>query len=303
VASVGHIAAALVASRAYERGREGSGRTAMVLCALSLAPDLDAIGFRLGVPYGAPWGHRGATHSLAMALVLATVAALSHRSRAFWTFLPWAVAVAVSHGVLDAMTDGGHGVAFLWPWSAKRIFFGWRPIPVAPIGARLLSMRGLRVALWPPKAGGVPSRSGGEWWRVLGAGAACGLLGQGIYDLVRLSMEPVLVAAPGTMVAGMVAAIVLSRVRRRRIVVAPLVGVVATALACATSAAIDLALNDPLQMIAHPTSWRDVPWGLALGLSFFAFGWMLLVPCGVVGGYLVARLVGPSDRMKGTPSP
>jgi inner membrane protein len=148
VASVGHIAAALAISRAYERGREGSGRTAMVLCALSLAPDLDAIGFRFGIPYGAPWGHRGATHSLAMALVLATVAALSHRSRAFWTFLPWAVAVAVSHGVLDAMTDGGHGVAFLWPWSAKRIFFGWRPIPVAPIGARLLSMRGLRVALW-----------------------------------------------------------------------------------------------------------------------------------------------------------
>ncbi len=148
MASIGHLAAGLAAARAYEHRLGGSGRTIFVLCALSLAPDVDAIGLRLGVPYGAPWGHRGAMHSVAMAAALAAVAALFHRSRAFGSFFPVAVAVAVSHGVLDAMTYGGHGVAFLWPWDTERFFFGWRPIPVAPIGTRLLSLRGLRVVVW-----------------------------------------------------------------------------------------------------------------------------------------------------------
>ena len=41
-----------------------------------------------------------------------------------------------SHGVLDAFTDGGLGVAFLWPWSAERFFAPapWRVIEVSPIG-------------------------------------------------------------------------------------------------------------------------------------------------------------------------
>ena len=72
-------------------------------------------------------------------------------------------AVIASHGLLDAMTDGGLGVALLWPISNHRYFAPWRPIPVAPIGARMLSGRGLEVvttellyflplliyALWP----------------------------------------------------------------------------------------------------------------------------------------------------------
>jgi inner membrane protein len=56
--------------------------------------------------------------------------------------------VAVSHGLLDAMTDGGLGVALLWPWTPQRIFFPWRPIPVAPIGLHLFSLRGLYVLGW-----------------------------------------------------------------------------------------------------------------------------------------------------------
>ena len=39
-----------------------------------------------------------------------------------------------SHGVLDAMTDGGSGVAFLAPFDDTRYFLPWRPIPVSPIG-------------------------------------------------------------------------------------------------------------------------------------------------------------------------
>jgi inner membrane protein len=119
-----------------------------LLSALSLAPDLDVIGMRFGVPYGAEWGHRGATHSILCGVVvaLATALALRHDQPLRW-FAPIALTVLVSHGLLDAMTDGGRGVALLWPWSLRRFFFPWRPIPVAPIGLRILSPHGLAIML------------------------------------------------------------------------------------------------------------------------------------------------------------
>lgn len=55
--------------------------------------------------------------------------------------------VVLSHALLDALTDGGLGVALFWPLSDERIFFPWRPIPVAPIGRRFFTTeRGLLVA-------------------------------------------------------------------------------------------------------------------------------------------------------------
>jgi membrane-bound metal-dependent hydrolase YbcI (DUF457 family) len=41
----------------------------LAFSALSLAPDLDVIAFRFGIPYSAPFGHRGAAHSILVALV------------------------------------------------------------------------------------------------------------------------------------------------------------------------------------------------------------------------------------------
>ena len=84
-----------------------------VLC--SVIPDLDAIGFRFGIHYGDFWGHRGFTHSLVFAALLAGVVALAIFGRgiagigrcALFGYLFLATA---SHGVLDAMTDGGLGV-------------------------------------------------------------------------------------------------------------------------------------------------------------------------------------------------
>jgi inner membrane protein len=55
--------------------------------------------------------------------------------------------VAVSHGLLDTLTDGGLGIALLWPVSNHRYFAPWTPIPVAPIGARMLTGRGLGVVM------------------------------------------------------------------------------------------------------------------------------------------------------------
>jgi inner membrane protein len=116
--------------------------------ALSLLPDADVIGFPMGVRYGDPWGHRGATHSLTFAVALAAaltlLAARHHRSRlSLWLM---ATVVLVSHGLLDTMTDGGLGAALLWPFDLTRYFAPWRPIPVAPIGLDFFSPYGLFVS-------------------------------------------------------------------------------------------------------------------------------------------------------------
>jgi inner membrane protein len=40
---------------------------------------------------------------------------------------------AASHGALDALTNGGLGIALLSPFSNERFFSPWRPILVSPI--------------------------------------------------------------------------------------------------------------------------------------------------------------------------
>ena len=114
----------------------------------SVVPDLDVLAFRLGIPYAAEFGHRGFSHSLLFALIVAVVGVslarplLSTPKRSFW-FLLLAVA---SHGILDAFTNGGLGVAFLWPFSGERFFAPIQPIEVAPLGlSRFLSVRGAAV--------------------------------------------------------------------------------------------------------------------------------------------------------------
>jgi inner membrane protein len=122
----------------------------LLLSAFSLLPDVDVVGFAMGVPYGAPFGHRGAIHSLLFAVLVGLAATLlaARRGRAAAARIGLYVGLVVaSHGLLDAMTTGGKGVALLWPVSNERFFFGWRPIPVAPIGASFLSARGMHVAL------------------------------------------------------------------------------------------------------------------------------------------------------------
>ena len=119
--------------------------------ALALLPDADVIGFAMGVRYADPWGHRGAAHSLAIALVVAGAIAFAARARTAPRRLLRLIAVATlvvaSHGLLDTLTDGGLGVALFWPFSLTRYFAPWRPIPVAPIGLTFLSPYGFFVAL------------------------------------------------------------------------------------------------------------------------------------------------------------
>lgn len=114
----------------------------------SIIPDLDVVGFRWGISYASAWGHRGFSHSLIFALALAVLGAMAYRSlRASpaTTFLFLFLASA-SHGILDSFTNGGLGIAFLWPWSAQRFFAPVQIIEVAPLGLHgLFSSRGLLV--------------------------------------------------------------------------------------------------------------------------------------------------------------
>ena len=113
-------------------------RLLVVACVASALPDTDEIGYWLGVPYDSLLGHRGLTHSLAFAFVVAAMCtAFAARLRAPASIVFGVVFLCTaSHGVLDAMTTGGLGVAFFSPFSDYRYFFPWRVIQVSPLGLR-----------------------------------------------------------------------------------------------------------------------------------------------------------------------
>jgi len=120
----------------------------------SILPDIDSIGYMLGVPYDSPWGHRGITHSFSFALLIGVLLTwLFYRKHnldktgylmvALYLFITTA-----SHGLLDAMTSGGLGIAFFAPFDNSRYFLPYRPIAVSPIGVRaFFSEWGQRVIL------------------------------------------------------------------------------------------------------------------------------------------------------------
>lgn len=114
----------------------------VLAAACAFLPDADVIGFKFHVPYASLWGHRGLSHSLLAAAVVASGLTLLTAWRRpagapplgrLWLLLLLATA---SHGMLDAMTTGGEGVAFFSPFDTERYFFGLRPIAVSPIGVK-----------------------------------------------------------------------------------------------------------------------------------------------------------------------
>ena len=120
-----------------------------VVC--SVLPDADVIGMRLGVAYAHPLGHRGLTHSVFFAAALAAlVVGLFFRGEAWRpmrlrVFLYLWIATA-SHGLFDAMTNGGLGVAFLAPFDNTRTWMPWRPVAVSPLSITgFLTARAWRI--------------------------------------------------------------------------------------------------------------------------------------------------------------
>lgn len=125
----------------------------------SIMPDIDVLAFRFDIAYGDLWGHRGMTHSLLFAFIWSVLLwALLLRSTNFKAipFISRTSLIAVvilflatsSHGLLDAMTNGGLGVGFFSPFDTTRYFLPWQPIQVSPIGiSAFFSSYGLRVIL------------------------------------------------------------------------------------------------------------------------------------------------------------
>ena len=148
--ALSHAVAALgIGACFYERGIPK--RVWLIGAACSVIPDLDVLGFRFGIRYGDFLGHRGFTHSLVFAALLASAVvatAFRHGVPGMGRFSMWLYCFLAtsSHGLLDAMTDGGLRVAFFAPFNNHRYFLPWRPIRVSPIAVgRFFTERGLVV--------------------------------------------------------------------------------------------------------------------------------------------------------------
>ncbi|HEL3820204.1 TPA: metal-dependent hydrolase [Stenotrophomonas maltophilia] len=177
-----HAAVPLALWCAADRGRIPPRLLAAGVIAAML-PDADVLAFALHIPYADAFGHRGASHSLLFAGVLAALAAALafFGSRRPWSAprspgsrRPWSAVscqprlaptkagptvastvqaavfvfvCAASHPLLDAMTSGGLGVALAWPWSEQRFFAPWRPIRVSPFAPQFFSARGVATLL------------------------------------------------------------------------------------------------------------------------------------------------------------
>ncbi|NJM49731.1 MAG: metal-dependent hydrolase [Sphingomonadales bacterium] len=141
-----HAIIPLAAGLALGPGRVSGGVIAAGM-ALAMVPDADVVGFSLGIEYAAPLGHRGASHALLSAAVVAAILTLfirPERWRPAFAFLFFSMA---SHGLLDIFTNGGQGVALLWPFDDSRIFAPVTPIPVSPIGKDFFTIRGLHTLI------------------------------------------------------------------------------------------------------------------------------------------------------------
>jgi len=114
----------------------------------AILPDIDVLGFHAGIAYGDVWGHRGMTHSLAFAAlwgVLVVAVVFRGSPQRLGLFMLFFV-ITASHGVLDAMTNGGLGIAFFSPFDTTRYFLPFRPLAVSPLGLRaFFDVRGLHI--------------------------------------------------------------------------------------------------------------------------------------------------------------
>ena len=99
------------------------------------APDLDTWAMlAFDIPRGSFFSHRGFFHSpFFLALLALAVASLVARGHAVLPLAAVWAGAAITHPLLDMLTDGGSGVMVLFPFSTGRFFFPWRPIRVSPL--------------------------------------------------------------------------------------------------------------------------------------------------------------------------
>ena len=134
-----HAFVAVAMGKIYAGGERVPARLWVLSAACAVLPDADVVGFAFGIRYGDTFGHRGFTHSITFALLLAVaVVAIFFREerRRRAALVAYFFLVTVSHALLDMLTDGGLGVGLLSPFSNERYFFPFRPVEVSPIGLR-----------------------------------------------------------------------------------------------------------------------------------------------------------------------
>jgi inner membrane protein len=133
-----HAFAAIALGKTYSAAKMGWRFWALAL-ASAVLPDADVVAFGFGIKYESMFGHRGLTHSLPFALFWAFLVVhcefkdATLFSRRWWGLVIFFFVVTASHGILDAFTNGGLGVAFFAPFSSERYFFPWHGIEVSPL--------------------------------------------------------------------------------------------------------------------------------------------------------------------------
>lgn len=126
-----HAIAGAAAGALYQS--PGQRRRVITLAAIcGVVPDLDLIGWPLGVSTFTLFGHRGVTHSIAFAVMLGVAVAgllpgITRRERVIAGVV--LILATVTHSVLDAMTTySPTGPAFWAPFSNERYRFSWMPL-------------------------------------------------------------------------------------------------------------------------------------------------------------------------------
>ena len=133
------------AAYAISQPRQRSRRFMILSIFCQWVPDIDTFAYLLPLAEVHPLGHRGCTHSVLFALVLALVIVrlfyrqftIAHRQ--YWGLYLWFFLSTASHGLLDALVDSKLGVAFLWPFDTQRYLLAWRPLLDVPIDISVLT--------------------------------------------------------------------------------------------------------------------------------------------------------------------
>ena len=132
---IAHAVAGAALATAALSPRPVHRRVCITGAVLAAVPDIDAIGRPFGnlaieTLFG---GHRGFTHSVVFAVLLGAIVAWGLFRAPQWTgfhrrlWVAFALAMA-SHGVLDALSTIGNGVAFWAPVSWAHYEFTWQPL-------------------------------------------------------------------------------------------------------------------------------------------------------------------------------
>ena len=111
----------------------------VVLC--TILPDIDMIGYKIGVPYDSFFGHRGFTHSLLFAFLIAlsiTIIFFKKETKKSITIFTIFFFSMVLHDLLDMLTTGGLGIMLFTPFYNERLFFPIRFIEVSAINGNIL---------------------------------------------------------------------------------------------------------------------------------------------------------------------